>query len=175
MPPWIGLRTPINTINGPVAVGQLRPGDLIVTLDDGPLPLQARHRMDLPGRGSFAPVLLRAPYFGSHADILVSRDQMVLIGGASVEYLFGQEEVLVPASLLMDGRVAHPDERRSLTPCVALDLGRAALITADGCCLLSVPPGLAMTNAGLPRSALQDYEALSLMSLLGRGSLRLVA
>ena len=93
-----------------------------------------------------------------------------MIAGASVEYLFGEEEVLAPAGLLMDGRVAQMDERRAVTTCVALDLGRPVLITADGCCLLSVASGQT-----LPRRALQDYEALPLMALLGRTALRLVA
>lgn len=169
--PWIGLRTPVDTLRGPVAAGQLRPGDMIATLDAGPLPVLAVRRMVLPGRGSFAPVLLRAPYFGGSGDLLVSADQQVLIAGASVEYLFGEEEVLAPAGLLVDGRVAQMDERRAVTTCVALDLGQPVLITADGCCLLTA----ATPGQTLPRRALQDYEALPLMALLGRTALRLVA
>jgi hypothetical protein len=169
--PWIGLQTPVDTTRGPVAAGRLRPGDMIATLDAGPLPLRALQRMTRPSRGSFAPVLLRAPYFGSGGDLLVSADQPVLIAGAAVEYLFGEEEVLAPASLLMDGRVAQKDERRAVTTCVALDLGRPVLFTADGCCLLST----ARPGQTLPRRALQDYEALPLMALLGRTALRLVA
>ena len=169
--PWIGLRTPVDTARGPVAAGRLQPGDMIQSLDEGPLPLRALRRMTLPSRGSFAPVLLRSPYFGSTGDLLVSADQRVLIAGASVEYLFGEEEALVPASLLMDGRVAQMDERRAVTTCVALDMGRPVLITADGCCLLSA----ASPGQTLPRRALQDYEALPLMALMGRTALRLVA
>jgi hypothetical protein len=169
--PWIGLRTPVDTPRGPVAAGRLRPGDLIATLDEGPLPLRGLQRMTLPSRGSFAPVLLRAPYFGARGDLLVSADQRVLIAGAAVEYLFGEEEVLAPAGMLMDGRVAQRDERRAVTTCVALDLGRPVLITADGCCLLSAAAPL----LPLPRRALQDYEALPLLALLGRTALRLVA
>ena len=131
--PWIGLRTPVDTIRGPVAAGRLQPGDLIATLEEGLLPLLALRRMTLPSRGSFAPVLLRAPYFGASGDLLVSADQRVRIAGAAVEYLFGEEEVLAPAGLLVDGRVAQMDERRAITTGVALDLGRPLLITADGC------------------------------------------
>ena len=169
--PWIGLRTPVDTRRGPVAAGRLQPGDMIATLEEGPLPLLALRRMTLPSRGSFAPVLLRAPYFGTSGDLLVSADQRVLIAGAAVEYLFGEEEVLAPAGLLVDGRVAQMDERRAITTCVALDLGRPVLITADGCCLLTA----AAPAQDLPRRALQDYEALPLMALLGRTALRLVA
>ena len=169
--PWIGLRTPVDTVRGPVAAGRLQPGDMIATLDEGPMPVLAVRRMTLPSRGSFAPVLLRAPYFGASGDLLVSADQRVLIAGAAVEYLFGEEEVLAPAGLLMDGRVAQMDERRAVTTCVALDIGWPVLITADGCCLLTT----ATPGQTLPRRALQDYEALPLMALLGRTALRLVA
>lgn len=173
--PWIGLRTPVDTPRGPVAAGQLEVGDLISTVDQGPMPIIGTKRMELPSRGTFAPVLLRAPHFAERRDILVSADQMVLISGASVEYLFGEEEVLAAASLLMDGRVAAQEERRSVTTCVALDLGEPALITADGCCLLSAPLGARAGQSRWPRRALLDFEALPLMALLGRTVTRLVA
>ena len=169
--PWIGLRTPIDTSRGVVAAGLLKPGDLIATLDRGFLPLHSLIHRTLPSRGSFVPVLLRTPFFGLSSDILVSSDQMVLISGASVEYLYGVEEALISAASLCDGHVAQKDERRAVTHSVALDLGIPALITADGCCLMS-----AYDNAApLPHRALQDYEALPLLTLLGRTALRHVA
>ncbi len=169
--PWIGLRTPIDTARGPVAAGLLQPGDLIATLDQGFLPLQTLIHRSLPSRGSFVPVLLRTPFFGLSGDILVSSDQMVLISGASVEYLYGVEEALISAASLCDGHVAQMDERRAVTHSVALDLGIPALITADGCCLMAAYDSLAQ----LPYRALQDYEALPLLTLLGRTALRHVA
>lgn len=169
--PWIGLRTPVETDRGPVPAGLLRPGDLIRTLDQGLLPLKALHRMNLPSRGSFAPVLLRQPYFGKRQDLLVSADQMVMISGASVEYLFGVEEALIPAGALRDGRVALREERRAVTASVALEMDEQALIVADGCCLLASARG----SAPSPRRALRDYETLPLLALLGRTTLRHVA
>ena len=169
--PWIGLRTPIDTSRGVVAAGLLKPGDLIATLDQGFLPLKTLVHHTLPSRGSFVPVLLRTPFFGLSGDILVSSGQMVLISGASVEYLYGVEEALISAASLCDGHVAQKDERRAVTNSVALDLGIPALITADGCCLMSAYD----TAAQLPRRALQDYEALPLLTLLGRTALRHVA
>ena len=169
--PWIGLRTPIDTSRGPVAAGLLQPGDLIATLDQGFLPLQSLIYRTLPSRGTFVPVLLRTPFFGLSGDILVSSDQMVLISGASVEYLYGVEEALISAASLCDGQVAQKDERRAVTSSVALDLGIPALTTADGCCLISAYD----CAARLPRRALQDYEALPLLTLLGRTALRHVA
>lgn len=169
--PWIGLNTPIDTKRGPVRAGLLRPGDLVTTLEDGFQPLHRITRRSYPSRGSFAPVVLRSPFFGLTTDILVSSDQLVLISGASVEYLFGVEEALITAGALCDDHVAVKDERRAVTDAVALDFGAPFAITADGCCLMSAWS----PHQSLPRRALQDYEALPLLTLLGRTSLRHVA
>lgn len=166
--PWIGLHTPVETAQGPIPAGLLKPGMGIRTLDSGILPLKALRRMALPAAGSFAPVVLRQPFFAAERDLLVSADQLLLISGPSVEYLTGEEEVLVPAGALADGRVAERDNRRAVTQCVSLDLGLPALVLADGCCLLSV----SAEGATLPRRTLRDWEMTPLLSLLGRTSLR---
>lgn len=168
---WVGLNTPIDTRRGPVRAGLLRPGDMIATLEDGFQPLRAVTRQSFPSRGSFAPVVLRSPFFGETTDLLVSADQLVLISGASVEYLFGVDEALIPAGALCDDRVAVKDDRRALTDAVMLDMGSPQAIVADGCCLVSAHAD----GARLPRRALKDYEALPLLALLGRTSLRYVA
>jgi Hint domain len=144
---------------------------MIATLEDGFQPLVHLTRRTFPSRGSFAPVVLRSPFFGLTSDILVSSDQLVLISGASVEYLFGVEEALISAASLCDGKVAVKDERRALTDAVAIDLGHPFAITADGCCLMSTYGA----DDDLPRRALRDYEALPLLTLLGRTALRHVA
>lgn len=169
--PWLGLNTFIDTRRGPVRAGLLRPGDMVATLDHGYQPLRSLVWRTLPSRGSFAPVVLRSPFFGLNRDILVSSDQLVLISGASVEYLYGVEEALISAASLCDGKVATKDERRSVTRSVALTFDHPYAITADGCCLMSVFG----PNDQLPRRALRDFEALPLLTLLGRTALRHVA
>jgi hypothetical protein len=167
--PWIGLNTRVDTPNGPVAAGLLRPGDRILTLDDGPLPLLRVTRRDLPSAGFFAPVLLRAPFYGATRDLLVSADQPVMLSGTLVEYHFGEDEVLIPAGALIDGRKALVEQRRAVTQSVALDLGCPALFTADGCVLMSdgsdrlTPP---------PRRILAPYEAKPLIGHSGRTLVR---
>lgn len=167
--PWIGLRTPVETTRGPVPAGSLKPGDLIHTLDDGPIPLVALRRHDLPSKGSYAPVLLRAPFYGEAQDLLISSDQMIALAGSEVEYLFGEDEVLVEAGHLADGRTALLDQRRSVTTSVALEFARPALIVADGCALLSAMPAQqVVATALLPRRCLHSYEVLTLLALMGR-------
>jgi len=167
--PWIGLNTRVDTLSGPVPAGSLRPGDRILTLDEGPLPLLRVTHRELPSAGFFAPVLLRAPFYGADRDLLVSADQPVMLSGTLVEYHFGEDEVLIPAGALIDGRKALAEHRRPVTRSVALDLGCPALFTADGCVLMSdgadrlTPP---------PRRILAAYEAKPLIGHSGRTLVR---
>lgn len=55
-----------------------------------------------------------------------------------------------------------------MTHCIALDLGKPALILAGGCPLLCSPHAA----TALPYRLLHDYKVLPLQSLLGRGGQR---
>lgn len=161
--PWIGQRTPVATARGSVMAGHLRPGDLIATADGGLLPLRRIRLLDLPTCGSFAPVILRAPYFGASHDLLVSSDQHLVLSGSEVEYLFNEEQVLVEAGALVDGRTALAEQRRAVASVLALEFDHPALLLADGCALLVARP-----NDAAPCRVLQAYEVLTLMAMLGR-------
>ncbi|NEX46246.1 Hint domain-containing protein [Pseudotabrizicola algicola] len=164
--PWLGLRTPIETARGPVAAGSLRPGDLVQTKDNGLQPVLRVNRLRLPGRGSFAPVILRAPFLGQGSDVLVSADQLVGLSGAEVEYMFGEEEVLVRADALANGSIGRKDARQAAVDCVAVDLGLPELLLVDGLRLLSHG-----VRAAPPRTVLLAFEAQQLVSLMARRSL----
>ena len=92
---------------------------------------------------------------------------MVLMRGPEVEYLFGDDEVLVPAAALVDGRTALMEQRRMVVPSVALLFDRPAILNVDGCGLLAALP-----QDRAPRLCLQEYEAQMLMTQLGRGAAR---
>jgi hypothetical protein len=166
--PWIGLQTPIDTPSGPCPAGKLRPGDLLLTDDGDYAVLLSQIHMDLPSRGSFSPVMLRAPYFGAETDILVSSDQLVAISGDEVEYLFSDETVLTEARNLTDGRAALMDLRRAITSCVALDIGAPRLILAEGCRLLTHTNGRHPNHHNAPHHVIQGYETVPLLDMLGR-------
>jgi hypothetical protein len=166
--PWIGLQTPIDTAFGPVPAGELRPGDLLLTEDDDYAVLLSLQRMDLPSRGSFSPVILRAPYFGAETDILVSSDQLIALSGDEVEYLFSDETVLTEARNVTDGRAALMDLRRAVTSCVSLDIGAPRLILAENCRLLSHSHAHQWHIPSLPHLVIQGYETIPLLDMLGR-------
>lgn len=135
-PAWIGHRTPIDTARGRVVAGDLRADDRVATQDNGYQPLQSVRHMMVPSRGRLAPMLLRALYFGRHTDLLVGQNQLILVSGSAVEYLFGEDAVLAPAAALHDGNSAFLDLRRPLVAGVTLDFGQSELVLADGCALL---------------------------------------
>ena len=101
--PGLTGSVPVATPRGNVYADRLRRGDLIDAADGTRIPvLQTVHRT-VPARGSFRPVLIRAPYFGLDRDIVVAPQQRLVIGGSEVEYMFGKEAVLVPARHLVNG------------------------------------------------------------------------
>ncbi len=169
--PWIGQRTPVDTPGGPVAAGLLRAGDMVLTMEGGARKLRAARHLRVPGRGGFAPVLLRAPYFGNTIDLLVSSEQAICLNGTSVEYLYGEDRVLAAAHHMTDGIAAYLDNRRSLITGVSLHFDEPTLITADGCMMMTEPVG----NAPLPARLLHKFEVTPLLAMQARSGLRPVA
>ncbi len=90
----------------------LKRGDTVRARNGDIVPILHRIDRTLPARGSFEPVRLRAPYFGLLDDVLVSPQQRLVIDGSEVEYLFGQEAVLVPARHLVNGFAARKEPPR---------------------------------------------------------------
>jgi hypothetical protein len=107
--PTLLPNTPLATPYGYKPAQQLRRGDTVLTQETGTVPVLHRVSRTVPARGSFAPVRLRAPYFGLQQDIIVAPDQRLMIDGPEVEYLFNQEAVLVPARHLVNGFAALPE------------------------------------------------------------------
>ncbi|MFK7834760.1 MAG: Hint domain-containing protein [Sulfitobacter sp.] len=98
--------TPLATPWGYKDASTLKRGDTVITRDDGVVPVLQTVQRVMPARGSYHPIRLRAPYFGLQQDIIVGPDQRLLIDGPEVEYLFGEEAVLVPARHLVNGFAA---------------------------------------------------------------------
>ena len=108
--PGLTAQVPVLTAQGYRAAQTLRRGDLVRTPDDTLVPILHVVKREVPAVGSFAPVRLRAPYFGLQRDILVGAEQRLWSSGSAVEYLFGKPQVRIPAAHLINGVSAmrHP-------------------------------------------------------------------
>lgn len=175
----------LETLDGPKPICKLRPGQLIKTHDQDIAQIRWVGACELPARGRFAPMLMRAPYYGLDHDLMVSATQRIGLSGSEVEYLFGEEEVGVAARHLCDNSSALPVEGLKTLRYYQVLLDRHALITVSGAplesfdavSLLNDPSLLThsvlgdMPNELRPHSTmpalpiLRDYEALTLAQL----------
>ncbi|MGJ8603486.1 MAG: Hint domain-containing protein [Marivita sp.] len=105
--PTLSPSVPIETAQGVRLAASLRQGDVVRSANGKLIPVLHTVKREVPSLGSFRPVRLRAPYFGLTQDIVVSRHQRLLVSGPEVEYLFGREDVLIPASTLASGYAGH--------------------------------------------------------------------
>lgn len=96
--------TRIRTPAGEVAVEDLRPGDMVLTRDEGAQPLRWAGRRTVTAEGDFAPIRIAADTFGRHNEIRLSPLHRVLVRDALAELLFGESEVLVAARDLVNDR-----------------------------------------------------------------------
>ncbi|HEY9021178.1 MAG TPA: Hint domain-containing protein [Paracoccaceae bacterium] len=94
--------TLVLTPDGEVPVESLRPGDLVLTKDEGPQPLRWIGRRQVEARGDFAPICIAPGTFGDHRQLLVSPLHRILIRDSLAEVLFGEGEVLVAAHDLVN-------------------------------------------------------------------------
>lgn len=164
--PSLMPQTPVATPWGYRAVGALQRGDTVTTQGSGVVPVVHRVDRTVPARGSFAPIRIRAPYFGLVDDIIVSPEQRLLIDGPEVEYLFGQEAVLVPARHLVNGFTAHPEPSGPVTTYQQLLLPRHESLMAAGTAVESLYIGRIRRHRdalctsvlrGLDRSGLPEH------------------
>lgn len=95
--------TRVDTPTGPRDVSTLRPGDLVHTLDSGPLPLVWTGQRTVNGWGDFAPIRFERGCFGSTHALMVSPQHRMLVEGWQAQLFFGAEQVLVPAKALVNG------------------------------------------------------------------------
>lgn len=123
--------TMIATPQGERPVETLRPGDLVLTRDDGPQPLGWTGMSTIPGQGKHAPIRLDPPLTGARCPLLVSPQHRMLIEDWRAELLFAEREVFVPAVHMLDfeGAAVVPMERVSY---VHLMLDRHQVIMAEG-------------------------------------------
>jgi hypothetical protein len=131
--PAISAGTVLLTDTGPRPVERLVPGDLLVTVTGEHLPLRWVDRRPRLCLGRAAPVRLRAPYFGLERDLFLSPETRIMRCGPTVEYLFGEERVLVRAGDLTASPGAVRDRREPVRDFYHLMLDEHACISVDRC------------------------------------------
>lgn len=132
--------TRIATPFGPVAVEDLRPGDRISTLDDGPQEVLWSGHRRMTGARLYAmphlrPIRIRAGAMGEDrpdADLIVSPEHRMLVRGAAAMNLFNTPEVLVAAGDLIDGQMVHVDQSLKEVTYHHLLLDRHQVVWANG-------------------------------------------
>lgn len=182
--PTLAAETLILTPAGYCEAGHLRVGDIVETRDSGWQPIVWMETAQIPGRGEYVPAVIRTNYLGAQRDLRVLPRQRILVSGAEVEYLFGEEEVLVEARYFVQDRMAVLAPSGGLLRQTGLLFAKPELICANGCWveslwlgeLASDPDRLAASalagDAGtMPlhrqtaRRVLADYEARTLAAL----------
>lgn len=107
--PCFTAGTMIDTAAGPVAVEDLRPGDMVLTRDNGYLPVRwvgqrAFDASEVAASAALAPVCIAAGALGPglpERATRVSPQHRMLVTGPRAELLFGEREVLVPAGSMV--------------------------------------------------------------------------
>lgn len=100
--PCLGGGTMIATSEGPVPIDWLRPGDRVLTRDNGYQPLLwvGQHTMPRRAPGETRPLLLATACFGDslpERDVLLSPGTGVLLAGHELELWFGESEMFAKA------------------------------------------------------------------------------
>lgn len=95
--------TPVETSDGPVAVENLRLGDMVETATAGPQPIRWIGRRTVPALGGFRPMRLNAPRFGLRRDLTLAPSHRVRLGAADA-IVHPEDEVLLPVDQLAEAR-----------------------------------------------------------------------
>ena len=156
--------TRIDTPDGPRRVEDLRPGDLVMTLDDGPQPVRwvgrrTVTRQEMQRDPRLCPVTIAAGTFGPmqpERDISVSRQHRILLTGWRCELHFAEPEILVPAHKLVNGDTVRLQTEEDVTY-VHFLCDRHQIVFAEGLATESFYPS---------SSSIQGVEAEARAELL---------
>jgi len=101
--PCFTAGTEIVTQKGMQKVEDLRPGDLVLTMDHGYQAVRWVGQRDVPAVGALAPIHFDAGAIGNEVALEVSPQHRMLVTGWRAEMNFGENEVLVPAVGMVNG------------------------------------------------------------------------
>lgn len=137
--PCLTAGTLIETSEGMIAAQALQIGDMVRTRDHGMQPVRFVARRDVAADGAFAPIVIAAGTLGNDCDLVVSPNHRMLVTGARVRALFGEDEMLVTAEDLIDGDRIYRKPGGTVTY-VHIAFDEHEIIYAEGAATESLQP-----------------------------------
>lgn len=173
-PPCFTPGTRIDTPDGPRAVEDFQPGDLVCTLDDGPQQVRWIGRTHLSHaqlrvQPNLAPILLRKGALGAGApqrDMMLSPQHHLLLGGWQNQLYFGDDTTLRAAKHLVDGTTITPEFPPQGVTYLHLLFDKHQIIRAEGVETESFFPGPVTLHGLTPP---QQQELFTLFPHLAKG------
>lgn len=120
----------ILTLDGEKSVGDVKPGDRVITRDSGTAIVTATRAR----RVSMPVVRIRAGSLGHtrpERDMTLPAGQQVLIRDWRAKALFGRDQALVPVERLVDGEFVCREEASDITVC-DIEFARPHILYVDG-------------------------------------------
>ena len=171
----IAAGSTIETAQGPVPIDRLRLGDEVLTAGSGYQPVRWIARRTVPALGGFRPVRIRAPFFGLENDMIAAPDHRVRLELAEAEYMLGDDEVLIPAATLVNGRHAQRDARHRLVTYYQVLLDVHDCLLHDGLWAESLFVGTISRHPTLARSTVLSGMPHSAIPVHRTGSPKLLS
>lgn len=156
--PCFAADTRIACRGGARHAGEIRPGDMVVTVDDGEQPVTWSGAVTVAGIGRLAPVEIAPGALGNTRHLRVSQQHRMLVRHPQVELLSGEGEALVAARHLagLPGIEIRP------VPCITyvhFSFACHQLVQAEGAPAESFLPE-PMALAGLPDALRAEFLTL---------------
>lgn len=159
--------TRILTPDGQRRIEDLKPGDLVETVDNGPQPILWIGRSRFEAQGDLAPIRFKKGVLGLDRPLKVSPQHRMVIADWRAPYFFGHDEVLVAAHKLVNGTTVKRVEGGTIDY-IHLLFARHEVIIANGAKSESYFPGHAMSRSDRET----QHEVLRLFPDLGTGVLK---